>query len=339
MYFQTSSILVLLLAASPLGTMAGKSKGGNGKGGHGGGSKNTTSALAVDYVNITCADDYICGHGVYVCRTSFDVITAEETSDYKCIDTDKAWSTDVCGCCGEECPEYREEVEFYCDASAEDSRRTLRGGGSKGGNKKGGGHFVDNKVYLCRSLYDPYTGESTSVTVIGKNGTALEGDTCGCCDDVCPEDGDSQFEEPELVDATCDAPIACNMTKNHHHKGDDTVEEGLYVCRTSYNTLTGEDFQKSLCVVPSNSTYETDTCGCCGDSCPGDDDDDVTIECTEEDVCEDNRGNEGVYVCRTMYNPQTGVEVTSSECISADRALSTDTCGCCDDACTENFRF
>jgi hypothetical protein len=45
-------------------------------------------------------------NGTFVCRTTYHPITGEPFERVRCIPTDRAWDTDVCGCCGgESCPD------------------------------------------------------------------------------------------------------------------------------------------------------------------------------------------------------------------------------------------
>eukprot|EP00980_Cylindrotheca_fusiformis_P031222 scaffold26018_cov152-Cylindrotheca_fusiformis.AAC.1 len=62
------------------------------------------------------------------------------------------------------------------------------------------------------------------------------------------------------------------------------------------------------------------------------------IECTDAaDVCpfdqtmEENGRVDRVKVCRTGYNPVTGVQVSKSICIQPEQGTALDTCGCCSD--------
>ncbi|KAG7351652.1 hypothetical protein IV203_007700 [Nitzschia inconspicua] len=42
--------------------------------------------------------------GTFICRTTFHPITGEPFERVRCIPIDRAWETDVCGCCGGNCP-------------------------------------------------------------------------------------------------------------------------------------------------------------------------------------------------------------------------------------------
>ncbi|KAG7356692.1 hypothetical protein IV203_001378 [Nitzschia inconspicua] len=65
----------------------------------------------------TCDPEFACQYGgdrghnhrsvakTFVCRTTFHPITGEPFERVRCIPTDRAWETDVCGCCGGECPD------------------------------------------------------------------------------------------------------------------------------------------------------------------------------------------------------------------------------------------
>jgi hypothetical protein len=43
---------------------------------------------------------------------------------------------------------------------------------------------------------------------------------------------------------------------------------GSWVCRTMYHPVTGEPIEWNACVDPGKKGLSTDTCGCCGGSCP-----------------------------------------------------------------------
>jgi hypothetical protein len=53
-----------------------------------------------------------------------------------------------------------------------------------------------------------------------------------------------------------------------------------------------------------------------------------------EPICSYNRdGDLGVWVCRKVYSPWTGVAKEFSDCIDPEMGLSGDDCGCCDESC------
>jgi hypothetical protein len=272
-----------------------------------------------EFTDITCAADYNCSlprngddaAGVFVCRQLFHPITGESSARAMCIPSDRAWESDECGCCGEDCPEQPEFVDITCDDEGED---------------------VD-EVIVCRELTNPFTGqlEPTTIHIPGNRG--LDGDACGCCNDVCPERGDQRFPRPDALNITCEAPelITCDLPSRKD--GEDEENEGLFVCRTMFNPNTGESEQQPLC-VPSDRAWSTDECGCCGEDCPVRPAP-VEIQCEEEQLCELRNGEEGVFVCRGLYHPISGELAERSMCIPSDRAWVTDTCGCCESGCPE----
>jgi hypothetical protein len=83
----------------------------------------------------TCDAEFVCilGHrhhdphhrndeknGTFVCRTTFHPITGEPFSRVRCIPTDRAWETDVCGCCEETCPDLRNSTSCLDQADTEE---------------------------------------------------------------------------------------------------------------------------------------------------------------------------------------------------------------------------
>jgi hypothetical protein len=65
----------------------------------------------------------------------------------------------------------------------------------------------------------------------------------------------------------------------------------------------------------------------------------TNITCSEVDpICTGPRGEDGTWVCRTLYHPVTTDAVSFSTCIDPERSVETDTCGCCNDECPEMCR-
>jgi hypothetical protein len=67
---------------------------------------------------------------------------------------------------------------------------------------------------------------------------------------------------------TCDEEYECSLY--HHHRHDDSRNgnvNGTFVCRTTFHPITGERFSRVRC-IPTDRAWETDVCGCCGDTCP-----------------------------------------------------------------------
>lgn len=336
--------------------------GGNDGGRGGRGHSGYSSLFDIDVYNITCSDDYTCDvgrrgrnsqNGTYVCRTSYDQITGVMSTNALCIEMDEAWSTDECGCCGADCPTDPVYIEMTCDSTNSTSRflketssRNSGGNDSRGGRDSSdsddrGGNDNDNRggkgdkrddddeIVVCRNLFNIYTGEETPMTITIDSDKGLEGDVCGCCDDTCPEDGESSFESPEYVDASCAAEEVVTCDISHKKRGGNETE-GLYLCRTTFDKITGESEKKTVCAA-SDEAWESDECGCCDGTCP-DESKSVDIECSEEQTCERTNGKTGVFVCRSAYNPVDGDLEEISLCISSDDAWSTDLCGCCEES-------
>jgi hypothetical protein len=69
---------------------------------------------------------------------------------------------------------------------------------------------------------------------------------------------------------TCDEEFVCVFGhRRHHHQQHDRNDEvnGTFVCRTTFHPITGEPFSRVRC-IPTDRAWETDICGCCGDTCP-----------------------------------------------------------------------
>ena len=62
-----------------------------------------------------------------------------------------------------------------------------------------------------------------------------------------------------LTDDECGAEFACQLPRG--------MEEGRFVCRTRYHPVTGESAFWPTC-VPMDKAWDTDVCGCCGETCP-----------------------------------------------------------------------
>eukprot|EP00980_Cylindrotheca_fusiformis_P029497 scaffold23491_cov154-Cylindrotheca_fusiformis.AAC.2 len=206
-------------------------------------------------------------------------------------------------------------------------------------------------VVVCRELYNPYTGVLTPVTIPIHPDHSLAGDTCGCCNSKCPEEVGSQiFERPDQVEldwCAADSIVNCTLPSRRGHRhgrgrghdDDDEEEEeqGVFVCRSMTNMLTGAEERQPLC-IPTDHAWETDDCGCCGLDCPIRPEP-VQIECSAEiDQCERRHGQDGVFVCRNLYHPFDGSIVQKTLCIDSELAWATDDCGCCpgDDGCPVN---
>lgn len=299
------------------------------------------SQIQPDLTEITCSTDYDCAlpngeDGTFVCRGLYHPITGESKSKAICIPNDRAWVTDECGCCGEDCPEQPEFVDLTCE---DEEDQTLDSVAVSRAADHQGGPFSDSDVdmdIVCRNLVNPFTGEETPTTIPVPVNRGLDGDTCGCCDGVCPKPGEQKFPRPDLTDITCEAEdlITCELPKRGGKNGDDTdsQDSAVFVCREMYNPLTGVSKQEAVCIPPDRA-WETDTCGCCGEDCP-ERPAPVEIDCEEaEQSCDLRSGEEGVFVCRSVFHPLDGQVEERSLCIPSDRAWVTDTCGCCESGC------
>ena len=296
--------------------------------------------IELELTEITCDADLRCAlpydnDGTYVCRERYQPITGEINAIALCIPNEKAWVTDECGCCGDTCNEQPDFIEINCDGDDQDSGIAVSRSGGHGHNP-----FRDDVevAIICRSLFNPFTGEKFDATIPVPSTQGLDGDTCGCCDGVCPERGQERFPRPEPVDIECLAnnEISCELPRKGRGEQDALVDgtEGLFVCREVFNPITGVSDQQALC-IPSGKAWATDECGCCGIECP-DKPMSVELECdegTEPVSCEMRNGAEGVFVCRSLFHPISGQIEERSLCIPSDKAWITDACGCCGAGC------
>jgi hypothetical protein len=289
-----------------------------------------------EFTDITCIADS-CSlrngdeDGVFVCRQMFHPITGETRERVMCIPSDRAWESDTCGCCGDnDCPEQPDFVDITCDDAVDEDQIAL--------SRAAVVPFDGDVEVVCRELTDPFIGgEPVRTTLYIPANRGLDGDTCGCCDDTCPEPGDMTFPRPDAVSITCETDvdlITCGLPSRKKDGEADEEEEGLFVCRKVFNPITGESEQHPVC-VPSDRAWSTDECGCCEEVCP-ERPAPVEIECeAENDSCELRDGEAGVFVCRELFHPISGDIAERSLCIPSDRAWVTDTCSCCESGCPE----
>jgi hypothetical protein len=62
----------------------------------------------------------------------------------------------------------------------------------------------------------------------------LNGDTCGCCDGICPQPGEEIFERPDFVEKSCEAKrvIVCDIP---HRRGKiDRKKKASFVCHEMF---------------------------------------------------------------------------------------------------------
>ena len=299
--------------------------------------------------------------GVFVCRSRYAPLTGDLEQETKCIASDKAWSTDDCGCCEDECPEQPDFEDLPCNP---DDQAAL----DFGGRERDGDDSDIEKVIICRSLFNPFDGQELPTTIRVPINRGLDGDVCGCCDGVCPSRGEDRFPRPDLVTKSCggledDGPlIPCTIKRkgkkggyhggrgDHHGRGGlgdgfrrilqddvdgdtDADREGFFVSRTYYNPITGESDQEVLC-IDEDRAWATDVCGCGADECP-EEPETTELDCTkggtvEPETCARRNGQEGSFVCRSLFHPLDGSIVERTLCLeTGEEAWVTDTCGCC----------
>eukprot|EP00980_Cylindrotheca_fusiformis_P029496 scaffold23491_cov154-Cylindrotheca_fusiformis.AAC.1 len=260
-------------------------------------------SLELEHVNKTCDASFACeirGHhgggneekkeGIFVCRETYHPITGDSQVRARCIASDKAFETDECGCCGEDCPEAPDFQSITCEnqennitsngggarpsrGSQDGTRRYLVGadgsrGDGPGGDRGGSDRIPKDAVVVCRELYNPYTGVPSPVTIPIRPDHSLAGDTCGCCNNECPEGGTSNgsqvFERPDQVEldwCAVDDIVNCTLPGRRGQDGEkeQQQQQGVFVCRSMTNMLTGEQESQPLC-IPTDRAWETDDC-------------------------------------------------------------------------------
>eukprot|EP00526_Cylindrotheca_closterium_P011422 CAMPEP_0113638746 /NCGR_PEP_ID=MMETSP0017_2-20120614/20310_1 /TAXON_ID=2856 /ORGANISM="Cylindrotheca closterium" /LENGTH=488 /DNA_ID=CAMNT_0000549893 /DNA_START=50 /DNA_END=1516 /DNA_ORIENTATION=- /assembly_acc=CAM_ASM_000147 len=417
-HFNPASFCLLLwLVVASVQARQGQHGGGR-PGGLFGGGRPGFPGLDQEFVNKTCDASFECplrrkggGHnhnnndidnqrnGTFVCRTTYHPVSGAERKEARCIPTDRAFDSDDCGCCGEDCPTRPDFEEITCegqedllatisrprhggrfdDDGGERRRRGLMGGmgggfggggggygpGSGGGRDGGMGGGMDgdtgaahfgggmgggggrSPAIVCREVYNPFTGDQERVTIPIQSTKSLDGDVCGCCDGICPDEiSRKPFERPQEVEIACtgDELITCTIPKRkghgpHHNQQDDAdaeeeeEEEGVFVCRSRADPLTGAADTKPIC-IPTDAAWDSDQCGCCGETCP-EKPVKTDIDCPlQEHQCERRNGQAGVFVCRSLFHPlNEGDVVDTSLCIPEDKGWETDDCGCCESGC------
>lgn len=360
------------------------------------------SGSGPEFVSKTCSADFACplrrrqqddqeSEGTFVCRTTYHPFTGTTRTQAICIPPDRAFESDECGCCGEDCPTPPEFQEITCTDQEDllatlmmsrrndneggfdpenngNNRRALfqgggggfgggGGGGPRGGQGGfgggGGGGFRERTpAIVCRTVYNPFTGDQERVTIPIPSTKSLDGDVCGCCDGICPDEISRRpFERPQQVELDwCDASelTTCTLPKRRRNpdssqiqdevtiQQEDSAEQGVFVCRSRANPLTADADTHPVC-ISTDAAWESDQCGCCGQVCPerpARADDDWCSDAQEEQVeCSRRNGRAGVFVCRSLFHPLEGNLVDTTLCIPEDKAFATDGCGCCEDGC------
>jgi hypothetical protein len=122
----------------------------------------------------------------------FNPITGESEQHPVCVASDRAWSTDECGCCGEDCPARPALVESECED--ENDSCELRNG--------------EDGVFVCRELFHPISGDLAARSLCIPSDKAWVTDTCGCCESGCPAEqaeGGFESEDTQLVSLALEA--------------------------------------------------------------------------------------------------------------------------------------
>jgi hypothetical protein len=151
--------------------------------------------------------------------------------------------------------------------------------------------FGDEGLFVCRTLFQPVTGESSIQTVCCDPERALETDQCGCCDGSCPDSSskdrpaldftdfvetlevvdfiekfneEAGLKQAEIVDISNACTIIANEPLCAYNSNGDL---GKWVCRTIFSPTTGRPKETSSCSDPQRALV-TDQCGCCNGDCP-----------------------------------------------------------------------
>jgi len=238
-----------------------------------------------------------------VCREVFNPFSGDAINKTIEIHDTRGLEGDVCGCCNGTCPvdsdEGSDDADDFEKPALVNATCAVEEVITCTLPKRHGG----NKNHRRRSESRSVSGSDDSDDS-GSDGSASESQSAS--DDGSDSDDDDDME----------------------------ATQGLFMCRETFDPLTGESHTMSVCVA-ADATWESDTCGCCGDDCP------VRIEdqfanstCVDDDIvsCDLHSGEQGQFVCRPFFNPQTGdVLMSGSVCIPSGKSLPNDACGCCSD--------
>eukprot|EP00339_Tiarina_fusa_P014142 CAMPEP_0117005828 /NCGR_PEP_ID=MMETSP0472-20121206/6283_1 /TAXON_ID=693140 ORGANISM="Tiarina fusus, Strain LIS" /NCGR_SAMPLE_ID=MMETSP0472 /ASSEMBLY_ACC=CAM_ASM_000603 /LENGTH=418 /DNA_ID=CAMNT_0004707137 /DNA_START=87 /DNA_END=1343 /DNA_ORIENTATION=- len=264
-------------------------------------------------------DKYVCpsqfncstgdvANGIKVCRTQHSPISGDPYRHAACIDDSLSWTSDNCGCCGNDCFEDLSFQELEC---TDENNITVAAAQRDGVTDSFGLETI------CRDIFNPFTGEPM-----------MPGDICGCCDGECPVSLGEQLKNNDFFE-----PITCSDEKTIECDLPFDDGSGIFVCREHFSAFTGLSDTAAVCIPPSHS-WATDECGCCGGECP---DPPVAASAICDDVediaCELNSGDTGTFVCRSLFHPIDGQVRYRSLCV-VDTFVS-DSCGCCDWECPE----
>jgi hypothetical protein len=296
--------------------------------------------------------------GTFVCSTRTHPVTGELRSRARCFPSQPALvvvaassnNTATCGCClssneegGEEldCPIRPEFDTLECDTSTQPD---LPGVITSFWNDILMENGVDTtsiveRIVICRTLVNPFTGDDQPTTMIIPKTGAVDGDSCGCCPDVGCPGNEPLFARPDLVEKSCvlevDSYQECDLPPALE-EGEEGAP-GFFVCRTFHDPRgLVEARQKAVC-ISERRAWESDECGCCeGQACPERSvalDSECSSSSTTSSVssCDLKSGQEGVFVCRTIFHPVDGLPREREFCIPSNRGWITDTCGCCED--------
>jgi hypothetical protein len=119
--------------------------------------------------------------GFFVCRERFDPQgLGESRKEALCVHGDRAFETDECGCCGQECPQSPPTVNIDCSADA-DSECQFNNG--------------DSGVFVCRTIIHPFDGQVRERAFCIPPDRAWITDVCGCCDTTCPTADAGGFDD------------------------------------------------------------------------------------------------------------------------------------------------
>ena len=298
--------------------------------------------------------------GTFVCRSWTHPVLGDTQYRPLCIPNDRAWSTDVCGCCLDEesgseleCPSRPEFINLDCANSTQPDAATGDDGLDSQVERAADREFHDqaqDRQFICRDLINPFTGAEQATTLLVPIDHAVTGDTCGCCETTgCPELDESRrrpdlFTRPDFIEKSCAFEdeannIACDLRPSgREEQGNETSTQGFFVCREMFDPRGSGGSRKEAVCISETRAWETDECGCCdGQDCPVNPptvDIDCSMNTTNVDhSCDLQSGEKGVFVCRTIFNPFDGQAHERGFCIPVSRGWVTDVCGCCENSC------
>jgi hypothetical protein len=138
--------------------------------------------------------------GFFACREFYDPRgLGESRQEAVCISESRAWETDECGCCGEDCPERPRAVDVDCsiDATGNDHSCDMQSG--------------EAGVFVCRTIFHPFDGQLRERGFCIPANRGWVTDVCGCCEEGCPTTPGDGFD----TEATQLAVLAMEVPEDY----------------------------------------------------------------------------------------------------------------------------